>query len=73
MTREATTMRSQGTAAKSGPGSPHLEKVIADVEQSGNTCIVLVAYKGRNKELKELGMLDGYVRLKDDLMCHGKA
>ena len=50
-----------------------LEKVIADVEQSGNTCIVLVAYKGRNKELKELGMLDGYVRLKDDLMCHGKA
>ena len=50
-----------------------LEKMIADVEQNGNTCVVLVAYKGINKELKELGMLDGYIRLKDDLMYRGKA
>ena len=50
-----------------------LEKMIADVEQSGDTCVVLVAYKGRNKELQELGVLDGYVRLKDDLMYRGKA
>ena len=50
-----------------------LEKMIADVEQSGDTCVVLVAYKGRNRELQELGVLDGYVRLKDDLMYRGKA
>lgn len=38
-----------------------LEKVIANVEQSGNTCVALVAYKRRNEELKEVGMLDGYI------------
>ena len=38
-----------------------LEKVMAHVEQSGNTCVALVAYKGRNEVLKEVSMLDGYI------------